>query len=262
MSARDRRDQVTKLVDRLGSIRTESAAAELGVSSVTLRKDLTALESEGRLLRVRGGAVSAAWDQPEPPFDVRQRQQRHEKQAIASMAAGLVRDGEAIALDASTTALFVARALRSRDAWRRLTVVTNGLAVAAELAGCDGVTVLMLAGRVRGPALSVVDHERAPVLKPQSLHRAFVGAAGFTLDRGLADATHAEAATKRGLVEAAVEVVAIADHTKLGRRAVAPFCPTARIGMLLTDAGARPAFLDQLRGRGIVVRVGHEQTDA
>ena len=141
-------------------------------------------------------------------------------------------------MDASTTALSVARHLKARGGWSQLTVITNGLRIASELAGHPGITVLMLGGRVRWEALSVVGQLGDGLFSRINVQKAFLGAAGFTLESGLADATDEEAQIKRSMVAAAREVIAIVDHTKWERAAFATFCPTDEIDVVLTDDGA------------------------
>ncbi len=163
---------------------------------MTIRRDLFVLESEHRALRTHGGAIALDSRRSELAFDIRERLQSAQKARIGSLAAGLVRDGESIVMDASTTALQVARNLKRRRGWSHLTVITNGLRLASELAGQPGISVLMLGGRVRWEALSVVGQLGDGLFERINVQKAFVGAAGFTLDAGLTDATEEEAQIK------------------------------------------------------------------
>ena len=158
-------------------------------------------------------------------------------------------------MDASTTALSVARQLKARGGWSQLTVITNGLRLASELAGHPGIVVLMLGGRVRWEALSVVGQLGDGLFSRINVQKAFLGAAGFTPESGLADATDEEAQIKRSMVTAAREVIAIVDHTKWERVAFATFCPTDKISVVLTDQRAPDAMVQALTGRGVEVRL-------
>jgi DeoR family transcriptional regulator of aga operon/DeoR family fructose operon transcriptional repressor len=222
---------------------------------VTIRKDLIALESTNRLLRAHGGAISIERRLPELAFDIRERLQADEKSQIGRAGSALVQDGESIVMDASTTALAVARQLKARGGWSQLTVITNGLRVAAELAGHPGLVVLMLGGRVRWEALSVVGQLGDGLFDRINVQKAFLGAAGFTIESGLADATDEEAQIKRSMVGAAREVIAIVDSTKWGRAAFATFCPTDDIDVVLTDANAPTAMVAGLTSRNVDVRL-------
>jgi DeoR/GlpR family transcriptional regulator of sugar metabolism len=253
--ARERQQQIARIVDDAGRARVTDLALRFGVSAVTIRKDLLVLEGERRIVRTHGGAIAMRRDRPEPAFELRERLQSEEKSLIGAAAAELVTDGESIAFDASTTALYVARHLKDRQPWHLLTVVTNGIRIALEFAGYPGITVLMLGGRVRWEALSVVGPLGDAVLKRINIQKAFLGAAGFTIESGLSDAIEEEAQIKRSVAAAAREVYAIADHTKWGRAASATFCRTDRLKAVLTDAAAPPDMVEALRGMGVGVRL-------
>jgi DeoR/GlpR family transcriptional regulator of sugar metabolism len=253
--ARERQDHIARIVEEHGRARVADLAGQFDVSAVTIRKDLLALESEHRLVRAHGGAIAVDRSRPEPSFDVRERLQTEQKIRIGAAGAALVHDGESIVMDASTTALSVARHIKARGAWTQLTIITNGLRIAFELAGHPGLTVLMLGGRVRWEAMSVVGQLGDGLFSRINVQTAFLGAAGFTLDSGLSDATDEEAQIKRSMVAAAREVIAIVDHTKWERAAFATFCPIDRIGSVLTDTEAPSPMVDALRARGVDVRL-------
>ena len=176
----------------------------------------------------------------------------NEKAAIGAAAAELVEDGDSIALDASTTALHVARNLASR---RELTVVTNGIRIAAELAGIPGITVLMPGGRLRREASSLVgEWGDDAILRRVHVDTAFVGAVGLTPEHGLTDVDAGEAEFKRRLVEAARRVVAVLDHSKWDRVAFTTFCPADGVDLVITDPAAPAGMVGAIRARGVEVR--------
>jgi DeoR/GlpR family transcriptional regulator of sugar metabolism len=253
--ARERQDHIARFVEEHGRARVADLAAQFEVSGVTIRKDLLVLESAQRLVRAHGGAIAVDRSRPELSFDIRERLQAEEKSRIGAAGADLVRDGESIVMDASTTALSVARQLKARSGWSQLTIITNGLRIAFELAGQPGITVLMLGGRVRWEALSVVGQLGDGLFDRINVQKAFLGAAGFTVESGLSDATDEEAQIKRSMVSAAREVIAIVDHTKWERAAFATFCSTDQIGLVLTDAAAPVGMVEELRRRSIDVRL-------
>jgi DeoR family transcriptional regulator of aga operon/DeoR family fructose operon transcriptional repressor len=253
--ARERQDRIARIVEEHGRARVGDLATQFHVSAVTIRKDLVLLESEDRLVRTHGGAIARDRSRPELSFEIRERLQSDAKELIGAAGAALVHDGESIVLDASTTALSVARHLKARGGWSQLTVITNGLRIASELAGHPGIIVLMLGGRVRWEALSVVGQLGDGLFSRINVQKAFLGAAGFTVESGLADATDEEAQIKRSMVAAAREVIAIVDHTKWERAAFATFCPTDKIAVVLTDADAPESMIRELSGRGIEVRL-------
>ena len=253
--ARERQEHIARIVEEHGRARVSDLAAQFGVSGVTIRKDLVVLEAAHRLVRTHGGALAVDRSRPELSWEIRERLQTDQKLWIGAAGAALVHDGESIVLDASTTALSVARHLKGRGGWSQLTVVTNGLRIASELAGHPGITVLMLGGRVRWEAMSLVGQLGDGLFSRINVQKAFLGAAGFTVESGLADATDEEAQIKRSMVAAAREVIAIVDHTKWERAAFATFCPTDKISVVLTDEAAPVAMVKALTGRGVQVRL-------
>ncbi len=255
--ARERQQRIARIVEQDRRARVTDLAGHFGVSAVTIRKDLLILEGERRVVRTHGGAIAPGADRPELAFDLRERLQRQEKSRMGAIAAACVADGESIVLDASTSALYVARHLKARETWHGLTVVTNSIRIASELAGHPGVTVLMLGGRVRWEALSVVGPLGDGVFRRVNVQKAFLGAAGFTIEAGLSDAMEEEAQIKRSMVTAAREVYALVDHTKWGRVSSATFCRTDRLAGVFTDGEAPADMVAALRESGIeVLEVG------
>jgi DeoR/GlpR family transcriptional regulator of sugar metabolism len=250
--APERRDVILQLLAQDGSVSVARLASRLNVSEVTVRKDLSWLEDRQQLVRTHGGAMAAGRRSSELAFEVRQGLNRAEKEAIGAAAASLVQDGESICLDASTTALEVARHLKDRT---ELTIVTNGLRIAAELAGLPGIMVLMPGGRVRWEAFSLVGSWGEALFRHINVQRAFVGAVGFTLEESLTDVTDEEAQAKRVMVGAAREVIALIDHSKWGRVAFATFCGLDSIGRIITDAGAPADMVAAVRDRGVRVDI-------
>jgi len=257
MFGSERRRQIAELVELQERASVTELASRFQVSEVTIRKDLVRLEAEQVLTRVHGGAIVAGDGvrlgraSSEPAFQLRERLQQAEKYAIGATAARLIQDGDSIAMDASTTALQVARHLRGK---RELTVITNGIRIATELAGLPGITVLMPGGRLRWEACSLVGTWGGPMLGRVNIQQAVVGAAGLTLEHGLTDVTEEEAEVKRAMVDAAQQVVAVIDHTKWGRVALSTFCPIGRVHLVITDARAPKAMVAEVRAQGIEVR--------
>jgi len=154
--ARERQDHIARFVEEHGRARVADLAAQFEVSGVTIRKDLLVLESAQRLVRAHGGAIAIDRSRPELSFDIRERLQADEKSRIGAAGADLVRDGESIVMDASTTALSVARQLKARSGWSQLTIITNGLRIAFELAGQPGLMFKYSYTDKEGRALSGV----------------------------------------------------------------------------------------------------------
>ena len=251
--ADERQMEIARYVEEFGRARVTELADRFGVSMVTIRKDLDVLADRGRVMRTHGGAIAPRVRRQDLTYAVRDQMQREEKSAIGALAAAQVADGESIIIDASTTGLYLARELMHRSAGQSLTVVTNSIRIASELAVRPDISVLLMGGRVRGRSLSLVGQLGDAVLERVNVHKAFLGAGGFTLEEGLTETTEEEAQIKRAMVAAVREVYAIVDSSKWGRVASATFCPAEALTGVITDAGAPEDMVEQLEGKGIKV---------
>ena len=249
-SAAERMRRVLELLETRDAVSVAELADTFAVSEVTVRSDLARLARQGLLARVRGGARPLQRGQSEVAFDVRLRVEADAKRAIARAAASMVADGEAVALDSSTTAFYIALELREK---RELVVVTNGLRIASALADAPGVSVIVPGGVVRMAAMSVVGDFASSVLRSTRIDRGFFGARGISVDRGLMDLNPDEVKIKRELAEACERVVGVFDHTKWRRSALFTFVPTQRIDAIVTDADAPADLVQEWRDRGVDV---------
>jgi DeoR family transcriptional regulator, aga operon transcriptional repressor len=245
-------DRFGHILERLadnGSVTVATLAGELGVSEATVRRDLRALDEQRLLERSHGGAVSHGTVY-ELPVRYRGGHARAEKQRIAREAAGRVKDGEAVALTGGTTTTEVARRLAPRSG---LTVVTNALNIAAELAVRPGLKLVVTGGVARSASYELVGPLADATLRTLNVDTAFVGVDGIDVTTGLSTRNETEAATNLALIERSRRVVVVADATKLARVAFATICPLGAVDELITDDGADPAELDRLRAAGLHV---------
>jgi DeoR/GlpR family transcriptional regulator of sugar metabolism len=246
----ERRQQIVRVAESQQRVTVDGLATLFCVSPVTIRTDLEWLERQGLITRTHGGAVPAIPQRVDLAFAAREQAQQNDKERIGAAAASLVQDGESIALDASTTALYMARNLRGQ---KEITVITNSLRIAEEVANYPGLTVMLPGGLIRPAAMSVVGNWSEAMLKQINIGKAFLGAKGFTLAEGLTDVDGEEVKLKQALVAAAREVIAIIDHTKWGQVGLATFCPVDRIHRILTVRAAPKNLVQQARQRGIEV---------
>ena len=251
--ADERQLEIARYVEERGRARVTELADRFGVSTVTVRKDLDVLADRGRVIRTHGGAIAPRVRRQDLTYEVRDQMQREEKSAIGAVAASRVHDGESILVDASTTGLYLARELMHRGAGQSLTIVTNSIRIASELAIRPDISVLLMGGRVRGRSLSLVGQLGDAVLGRVNVQKAFLGAAGLTLEEGLTETTEEEAQIKRAMVQAVREVYAIIDSSKWGRVAAATFSQPEELTGGITDSGAPHEMIAQQEGRGIEV---------
>jgi DeoR family fructose operon transcriptional repressor len=217
--------------------------ADFAVTPETIRRDLTALERQGLVRRVHGGAILAERLSFEPELAARDAVQTAEKERIAKAALSEVPTNGAVLLDAGTTTVRLAECLPTD---RELTVVTNALPIAALLASRPTITLLTIGGRVRGRTLATVDNWALRDLAEVHVDVAFLGTNGFSVERGLTTPDLAEAAVKRAMLAAARRVVVLADHTKWGNDQFACFGTMEEVDVLVTDSS-----LDARAARGI-----------
>jgi DeoR/GlpR family transcriptional regulator of sugar metabolism len=232
--ASQRRAAIVAIVEETGAARVSDLVDRLGVSDMTVRRDIERLDSEGRLERVHGGAVAVrprAAD--EPGFSAKSSLMIEEKRAIAAAAARLVRPGATIGISAGTTTYELAAAIRHLP---QLTVVTNSVPVAQLLHESASGHVVVLTGGVRTPSDALVGPVAVAALQGLHVDRLFLGAHGIDRTAGLTTPNLVEAETNRALVSASRTVCVLADHTKFGIVGLSTFLRLADVDTLITDA--------------------------
>ncbi len=227
-------------------------ADALGVSSMTVRRDLRLLAEDGVVRLEHGGALLIDGHALEGVFGQRERICTEEKAAIGRFAAGLVHDGEVIGLDAGTTTLAIARALRTAG---QVTVVTHSLPAIMELANRSNVDIMALGGLLQAHTLAFAGPTVSATLRGLRLHTLFLAATGFTVEDGMTCVSLYETDTKRALIEAARRVVLVADHTKLGRIFLMHVTAMDNVHEVVTDAGLPDEARHALEERGLLVHV-------
>lgn len=250
MYAEERQEAIVERARGKGRVEVASLASALGVSLETVRRDLGALEKQGMLRRTHGGAVPVERVRFEPEVSERQSECVAEKARIAEAALEFVPERGTVALDAGTTTAALAELL---PGGRELTVLTNCLPIASTLALNPTVKVVISGGRVRARTLAAVDDAAARFLEEFSPEVAFLGANGVSAGRGLTTPHEAEAAAKRAFVRGAGRVVALADHTKVGRDHFVRFARPEEVDVLITDTGLDEAAADELERSGMEV---------
>lgn len=250
----DRKKEILRLLRRTGNVRVADLAEGFGVTEETVRRDLDQLEQEGHLRRVYGGAVAAGGTGNEAPILEREGQSADLKRQIGRAAVALLRAGDTCMLDASTTALELARQMPDV----RMTVVTNSVPIVMALSGREHLTVIGVGGILRSRSLSFVGPLAEQTVRQYRVDKAFLSCSGLHPTGGLTDSNLLEVAVKQAMVESAREVIGLADSTKWGKAGFATFAPMASVHKVITDAGAPADLVSELRERGIEVIAGPE----
>ena len=250
LSQQERMQEVLRMLETRDSVHVAELSKAFAVSEVTVRSDLSELARQGLVARVRGGVRPLQRGQSELGFEFRLRMEVGPKQAIAKAAAAMVDEGEAIALDSSTTAYYLALELRNK---KELVVVTNGLLIAAALAEAPGISVMVTGGMLRLHAMSLVGDLGADALRTTRISKGFLGARGLAIDGGLMDLNPDEVRIKREMATVCERVIGIVDGTKWHRTALLPFVRTDQVDAIVTDTGAPPEEVEAWRKRDVEI---------
>lgn len=257
MTAFERRQRIQDLLQDQPGIKVTELAQRLDVSEGTIRNDLSALETEGVLRRVRGGAVLRQSHRfVSPSFAARTRLNADAKEWIARRAADMVKDGDSILMDASTTVFAMVPHL---EGIRNLTVVTNGIEIALALARY-GHSVILIGGMVYADGASVIGHLGGKILRDLHIKTAFTSCSGFSVDIGLTEIDIQEEQVKRQMITSAEQVIALIDSSKFGKVDLTSFASLDQIAHVLTDSRLDPEFIDQIHQTHVVLTICGEQT--
>lgn len=252
MYAEERQHAMARQVTADGSVSVNALAAEYGVTTETVRRDLSVLEQLGLLRRVHGGAVPAsALTSLEVGLGERDRSRTEEKERIARAALDLLPPaGASVLLDAGSTTARLAAALPEGH---RLTVYTHAVPVISRLLANPAIEVHVLPGRVRHTTQAAVGAATVAALSGLRVDIAFLGTNGVSVGHGLSTPDPEEAATKQALVAAARRVVALADASKIGEEAMVRFAELDQVDALVTDDAIAEADRKALVSAGLDV---------
>jgi DeoR/GlpR family transcriptional regulator of sugar metabolism len=241
LRAEERRASILASLERDGAVQLEEAARALGVSSMTVRRDLDDLEAEGLLRRVRGGAVSVLGPRP---FSERRAVRSRAKQIIAEKASPLIPPSGAIALDASTTAGTIGAMMGQRSG---LTVATNSYENFAAIRPLPGVIAVLVGGQAEENTDSFVGLIACDAAASMLYQRFFASASAVDVTHGTSEVSLAESQVKRAFAGAARETVLCVDFSKLGQQSVALGFSLSEVSLMITDLDPRDARLDEYR---------------
>ena len=247
----DRQAGICRRLRQTGVVRVAELSQMLGVSEITIRRDLETLEGKGLLERTHGGAISSQLMRTEPLFVQKDRRQAAEKEAIGRAAAALVEDGDTVLVGSGSTTLQMIRHLRARD----VRLITSNAGAIAELAG-RSVELILVGGLYRHQSNSLVGGFARLALDRIYASKAFIGVDGVSSRYGFTTPVQLEAEIGALMIERTRgPVIVLADHTKLG--VVSNFATAALddAEILVTDSGIDSGYADELAQRGLRVVV-------
>lgn len=253
MFVHERRNKIMELLHERQRLTVKELSEQIGVSEATLRTDLNKMEMDGLLTRTHGGAMLNQQNihESETSFSARERKNRKEKSLIAKKAFDIIEEKQCILLDASSTALELARYLNENPI--RLTVVTSGIQTALELKDNPYITVILIGGVVTKGSSTIEGTMGIELLNKLYIDILFTSANGFSIENGLTDFNLYEVELKKQMVAHSQKVVAVIDHSKIGVTSSAIFASPAEIDMLITDHSLRPKMQNMLSNNNIEV---------
>ena len=253
MLASERQDRIFEILRKEKSVKVSELSDTFDVSEMTIRRDLLKLEQAGLLKRTFGGAVAAPnFFALQLSFAEKEVVYAEEKGGIGLAAARLIRDGETIAFGAGTTTLQVARHIGEVE---NLTVVTNAINVAMEMANRPNVKLLVTGGSLRERSFALVGHFGEVMLDQIHINKLFLGTTGISVEHGVTTLDLLEASMYKAMIKAAREVIIVADHSKFGSVTLAPIAGIAEVTKIITDTGIPAEYLQKLKEYGVEVIV-------
>ncbi|AXY02488.1 DeoR/GlpR transcriptional regulator [Vibrio alfacsensis] len=249
-TAVERRNEIVEIVNREGKARVEDLASIFNVSNVTIRSDLTFLESNGYIVRSHGAAIPNTGLIAELSVQEKRRHNASLKSLLGQAASRLIKNGDTVILDSGTTTLEIARGLKTIE---NVVVMTNGLDVAMELSSKSGVEVLTTGGVLRKNAMSFSGSQAEQGLRNHRFDKVFLGVDGFDIRSGITTYNESEASLNRLMCEISETIIAVVDSSKFGKRSCHMIRDFGSIHTLVTDSGIPEDYVEKLRLMGVEV---------
>lgn len=251
-SMSDRHKAILDILQVQGSVSVTDLSERLNVSEVTIRKDLTALESQNKLYRTHGRAIPISPYIGDRHVNEKEKQFVAEKRSVGKVAAGLVDENDSILIASGTTILFAAREMITK---RNLTVITASVSVSSILSQNKYIDVVQLGGLVRESSVSVVGSFAEKMLGYFNCSKLFMGADGVDLEFGVTTTNMMEANLNRMMMDASQKTILLVDSSKFGKKGFSKICNIDMIDQIITDENIPQSYLENLQELGIEVTV-------
>lgn len=255
---------ILDLLEKNAIVKTHALCQEMGTTRETIRRDLMALEEKGLLKRIRGGAMKPDVSESDAngymSFDHRRTSHLQYKECVVQEALKTIHDGQVIAFDSGTTDLMLAKALVG--AFHSLTVVTNSLAIANELAGAKGIELIVTGGVYRADEEAFVSGFANLIFPKIHIDTFYLTTCGISVEAGITYQRMDEISVQTQMMEVADHTIVIADSSKLGANSLVRMCGIEKISALITDYGVSPTEVGKFEKAGVRVMVAPERSDA
>jgi DeoR/GlpR family transcriptional regulator of sugar metabolism len=246
----ERFDKIRNELALRGTVDCDELSVLLDASKATVRRDLDELHQLGELTRTHGGATRRNGEN-ELPFHSKLVTSLEQKRAIAALTASMISDGQVISCTGGTTVFHLVKALKGKA----ITIVTNAINIAMELAAVESMEVIVTGGTLRPLSYELVGHFTDATIREFHTDIAILGVDGISFERGLSTYTTTEAFTANLFLENSREAWIVADHTKIGKIAPALIAPLSRVKRIITDSGVTAEQVHQFERAGIELLV-------
>ena len=223
----------------------------------TIRRDLEKLENDGYAERTYGGAVVKGSEKDELPFLVRKRENVEAKMHIAQIISQMIHEGDRLMLDASTTALFVAKQIKEK---KNITVITNSIEILLELADVQDWKVLSTGGSLKGRALSLLGYQAERMVDGFFVDKAIISCKGADLQKGFTDSNELDAGIKKQMLKSATKRIMAVDNAKFNHLSFTQVVDFSGIDVLATDRKLSPEWEARLRQSDVEILYTDEQS--
>ncbi len=248
MLAVERRNLILEELQKNKKVIVSDLAKNYDVSEETIRRDLDRLDRDGLAVKSYGGAVINENTSIDMPFNIRKKSNVVGKQRIAEIINTLINDGDHIILDPSTTAVFIAKALKEKN---RLTVITNSIEVIIELADVSDWNIISSGGSVKEGYLALVGPQAVKGLGAYNAEKAIISCKGLDIGKGVTDGNELFSEAKQTMVHSARQRILAADHTKFDTVAFSKICDVSELDMVVTDLRPAERWVEFLESRHI-----------
>jgi len=247
----ERRNRILELLRAQGSVRVSTLGELLGVTEVTIRRDLERLERQGLLERTHGGAIHTQRMRLEPLYTEKHLRHQEEKRAIGAVAASLVEDGDTLLINSGSTTLQIFRHLAGKD----VRIITSNMGVTLETMGL-GLDIMLTGGTYREQSNSLVGPIAILTLQQVYGSKCFIGVDGISPKCGLTTPILREAEVARTMIERTRgEVIIVADHSKFGVVSNYLTASLDKVDRIVTDDGFNEDYRSDLEAFGIEITI-------
>lgn len=246
----ERRKLIQSIIQKEKRVTISELSRRFDIGEATIRRDLNAMEKSGLIQKTHGGAILADRAYKEVAINIRDEQNKEEKERIALAAASLVYDSEAIMIDAGSTTYKIAQQLKGKS---ELVVVTNSPLVSSELAGVGNNKIILTGGELNADTNALIGPVATGAVRQFRVDKVFIGASGLLLEDGFFTVSPYEAEIKRAMMEMAAEITIVMDSSKIGTSMFSRICSTREIDRLIVDSGINDEVLMELKQCGIEV---------